>query len=169
MKPKEYNQMDDYFTSKLIVDVFEDRGWGLYKREDKYTDNSLEEMVKIGRVGLVELNKIYVPLPLDDSKNIDVMNGLITFGIQNNRFPFYFDINGINSTSGEVVVNGVYPIDSILNDEENLNLIIDKNLLLNLGLEKELSKVSFLKNPNIVIPRNEIHLLSKQLYKSSNF
>lgn len=169
MKPKEYNQMDDYFTSKLIVDVFEDRGWGLYKREDEYTDNSLEEMVKVGRVGLVELNTIYVPLPLDDSKNIEVMKGLIQFGINNNRFPFYFDIYDIDSTSGEVVVNGVYPIDSILNDEENLNLIIDKNLLLSLGLEKELSKVSFLKNPNIYIPREKIYLLPPQLYKSSNF
>lgn len=169
MKNKEYNQMDDYFTSKLIVDVFEDRGWGLYKREDKYTDNSLEEMVKVGRVGLVELNKIYVPLPLTDSKDIRIINGLINFGINNNRFPFYFDIYDIDSTSGEVVVNGVYPIDSILNDEENLNLIIDKRLLLTLGLEKELSKVSYFNNPNIYIPRDKIYLLPKQLYKSGTF
>ena len=163
MKPKEYNQIDNYFTSKLIVDVFAERGWGLYKND------SLENMVKSGRVGLVDLNKTYIPLPLDDSKNIDVMNGLINFGIQNNRFPFYFDIYDIDDNSGEVMVAGVYPIDSILNDEENLNLIIDKDLLLSLGLEKELSKVSYFKNPNIYIPREKIHLLPKQLYKSSNF
>ena len=118
---KEYGQMDDYFTSKLIVDVFQDRGWGLYKND------SLEKMIKSERVGLVDLNQTYIPLPLDDSRNIDVMKGLINFGINNNRFPFYFDVY---NNSGKIEVAGVYPIDSILNDEENLNLIIDKKLLL---------------------------------------
>lgn len=160
MKNKEYNQMDDYFTSKLIVDVFAERGWGLYKSD------SLENMVKSGRVGLVDLNKTYVPLPLDDSNNIDIMKGLLQYGIQNKRFPFFFDLY---DDVGKIKVAGVYPIDSILNDEEHLNLIIDKDLLFGLGLDKELSKVSYLKNPNILIPRERIHLLPKQIYKSGEF
>ena len=154
--------------NKKIIEIFENRGWGLYEHSQDFP-----EMIYTGYENIIlEAGISYVPLPLThDPTNPEVVITNIQKRVMDyknddillNRLPYFLDLETTETT--EVKVRGVYLIDSVIYEVGMISLVIDSRF-------REMSdiytkEVYDMKNPNIVIDEDAMSTLEKQIMKAT--
>jgi len=154
--------LEDIIYNKTIIEVFESRKWGLYE-----SNKEMDKMILGGREKkILDLNTQYVPLPLvENDKNIEEVKLYISECQTNERYPYFVTVEDNSEADNQFQcdITGVYLIDSILYDNEDLHLIIEKSVIKSVGLNPY---INMLKNPNLVINRDYFHQMDKQIMKS---
>ena len=150
-----------------IIEIFEKRGWGLYKYSQ-----SLSEMIYTGYENIrIEAGIHYVPFPLvnnprspedvyenikrrvTDFKNSDTLL---------NRLPFFVDLE---TEDNNIKVLGIYVIDSVIYEVGQICLVIDPRFKEMSGVYAEI--IGDMKNPNIVLNDEELNSLEKKIMSAS--
>ena len=154
--------------NKKIIEIFENRGWGLYEHSQ-----DMPEMIYTGYENIrLEARINYVPLPLThDPSNPEVVLTNIQRRVIDyknddtllNRLPYFLDLETTETT--EVKVRGVYLIDSVVYEVGLISLVIDPRF-------REMSdiytkEVYDMKNPNIVIDTEAMDTLENQIMKAT--
>lgn len=154
--------LEDIIYNKTIIEVFESRKWGLYKE-----NRELDKMIERGREKeILDLNTKYVPLPLiGNDKSIEEVKLYLNECQDKERYPYFVTVkdNPDSLNKFQCDITGVYLIDSILYDNEDLHLIIEKSVIKTLGLNPY---INILKNPNLVINKEYFHRMDRQIMKS---
>ena len=112
--------------NKKIIEIFENKGWGLYKHS-----RNIKEMIYTGYENIrLEAGLHYDPLPLtSEPTNPNIVLNNIQKRVKDyknddsilNRLPYFINVKTLSNN--DIKVNGIYLINSVVYGVKQINLL----------------------------------------------